>query len=214
MFWPYVTAVRFFLHGSVVAGVHKSEPSEVLVSRASIALAVAVVLITGAARAQPTPPLVPPAADVETAQQRTAASFSDEEDWGLAGVALTVGGAGLGAVLGLTAALLASGPASSIDWRLSLASATLPLVLPAGLAAGARALQPRRTLLNVGLPAAGGALGAGLGIAGIIAIGTLWGPTQAGDGPAIAAIAVSTIAVATMATTASAVALAHVIEGE
>ncbi len=200
-----MTAARVCVHGGGVVALHKFELSEVLVSRASIAL-IAVVFMAGAAQAEvPATASPPQAAETELV----------EEGWGLAGDALTVGAAGLGAALGLTAAVSASGPASSVDWRLSLATATLPIVLPAGFAAGARTLQPRRSALNIGLPTAGAAVGSVVGIAALFGgVAALWGPTKQGDGPAIAVIGLSTVTIATMATTAGAVALAHAIEGE
>ncbi len=101
---------------------------------------------------------------------------------------------------------------------MGLASLTLPLLVPAGFAVGARVLQPRRTLLNVALPAAGATLGTVLGIAGYTALLNTPGSfvqTGSRNNPAAAlALALSTVGLGTILTTTGAVALAHVIEGE
>ena len=137
-----------------------------------------------------------------------------EQDWGLAGDALTVGAAGVGAALSIVGLVaVANG-----DTTVGVASLAIPLVVPAGFAAGARALQPRRTLLNVALPAAGATLGTAVGAVGYLALlnttGSIVQTASAHNASAAVAVALSTVALGTMLTTTGAVALAHLIEGE
>jgi hypothetical protein len=169
---------------------------------------------TATASTAPTAPTAPTA----TPSTVTLAAEAPPPGWGFAGDVLTVAAGGVGGALGLVVFGLTYGDVATAN---ATAGNAMLLTIPAvpALAAGvARGVQPNATAINVGLPAAGAALGT-------LGGGVAWFATQVITGSAInradtvgpvgaTVILLGFAAGGAALGTAGGVALAHGTEGE